>query len=137
VSARDPMEAAGDAIRERFEAYQAQLASIAQAARAMLDALGSDVPDTLLPEATQLAQELAAIEAEPVGPHIAAIEHMRAAELFARSIGDRRMFKHVRAAVEAVERHAGRMVLPHFAEAAREAHRLAELPDPVPPEGAK
>jgi hypothetical protein len=111
--------------------------ALASAARAMLDAFGGDFPDHLRGEAAALADELAAIEGEAEGPHMAAIAHMRAAERFAREIGDRRLFKHVRAAVEAVEAHAVRLVLPVTAEAEREAQRLAEWPDPLPPEGGK
>jgi hypothetical protein len=111
--------------------------SLALAARAMLDAYGGDFPDWIRGEAAALAQELAATEAEELDPHTAAIEHMRCAELFARDIGDRRLFATVRAAVEAIERHAGRTIQPHAAEVEREAQRLAAWPDPAPPEGAK
>lgn len=103
----------------------------------MLDAYGGDFPDWIRSEAAALAQELAAIDAEPMGPHVAAIEHLRCAEGFARDIGDRRLFATVRAAVDAIERHAGRTVQPHAAEVEREAQRLAAWPDPAPPEAAK
>lgn len=112
-------------------------AQLAQVVRELLDAYGGDFPDWIRGEAAAVADELAAIEAEADGPHMAAIAHMRCAERFAREIGDRRLFKHVRAAVEAVERHAGRMALPFTAELQREEQRLAAWPDPVPPEGEK
>jgi hypothetical protein len=62
--------------------------ALASAARAMLDAFGGDFPDHLRGEAAALADELAAIEGEAEGPHMAAIAHMRAAERFAREIAD-------------------------------------------------
>lgn len=106
--------------------------SLAQAARALLDAYAGEFPDHLAGELAQLAQELAAIEAEPIGPHVAIIEHLRAVELHARRIGDPRLFRRLRDAVEATQAHAGRLALEWRAELEREGQRLAELADPAP-----
>ena len=108
--------------------------TLAAAARAMLDAFGGNVPDWLLPEADRLAQELAATEADTQGPHIAALEHMRAARQHFVAVQDVRTVRKVDEALRAVERAAGRLTLPHAEELAREEYRRAELPDPVSPE---
>lgn len=107
-------------------------ASLAQAARELLDAYAGDFPDALNVELVALAQELAAIEAEAIGPAIAAIEHMRAAEHYARRLEHPRLFRAIREAREKTEAHAGRAMLPHHQETEREARRIAGLPDPAP-----
>jgi hypothetical protein len=108
--------------------------ALAQAARELLDAYAGDYPDALNVELVALAQELAVIEAEPIGPAVAAVEHMRAAEHYARRLSAPRLFKHIRDARERTEAHAGRAILPHCKEVDREAYRLADLPDPAPEE---
>ena len=109
-------------------------AALAQAARDLLDAYAGEFPDELNAELVALAQELAVIEAEPIGPAIAAIEHMRAAEHYARRLSAPRLFRTIRDARHKTEAHAGRAILPHHIEVDREARRLAGLPDPAPEE---
>lgn len=106
--------------------------ALAQAARDLLDAYAGEFPDELNAELVALAQELAALEAEPIGPEIAAIEHMRAAEHYARRLSSHRVFRAIRDARHKTESLAGRAVLPHHQETEREARRIAGLPDPAP-----
>lgn len=108
------------------------MSGLARAARELLDAYAGDFPDALNVELCALAQELAALEAEPIGPEIAAIEHMRAAEHYARRLSAPRLFRAIRDARERAEQHAGRAILPHHQETEREARRIAGLPDPAP-----
>lgn len=108
--------------------------ALAQAARDLLDAYAGQYPDHINAELVRLAQELAAMEAEGIGPAIACIEHMRAAEHYARRLSLPRVFRAIRDANEKTQSALGRAMLNHSDELAREAHRLAGLPDPLPEE---